>query len=101
MPRAIEDADWIRNHVTQLSAENESRQAVPWQVTDAPRDYIDKLVSAIVGIEIPIATLVGKWKISQNRPRPDRQGVIAGLETQVATRAHEMAQLITQQQAKV
>lgn len=100
VPRAIEDAGWILDHVTRLSAENESGRPEPWQVSDAPRDYINKLVNAIVGIEIPIATLTGKWKISQNRPRPDQQGVVAGLESQTTARAHEMAELITHRQAK-
>ena len=96
MPRAIEDRDWILNHVTRLSAEQESQQPLPWRVDDAPRDYIDKLLGAIVGIEIPVQALSGKWKVSQNRPLLDRQGVIAGLQAQDDARSKEMAGLIPQ-----
>ena len=96
MPRAIEDRDWILDHVTRLSAKQESQQPLPWRVDDAPRDYIDKLLGAIVGIEIPVQALSGKWKVSQNRPLLDRQGVIAGLQAQDDARSKEMAGLIPQ-----
>ena len=52
----------------------------PWQVTDAPAGYIDNLLKAIVGVELRIASLDGKWKASQNRNEADRDGVTAGLE---------------------
>lgn len=96
MPRAIEDPAWILDHVTRLSVEHEAQQPLPWQVGDAPRDYIDKLVTAIVGIEIPIDSLVGKWKVSQNRPQPDRLGVVAGLSARTDERSREMAALVSQ-----
>ena len=96
IPRAIEDPAWLLDHVTRLSMEHESQQLLPWRVTDAPRDYIDKLLGAIVGIEIPVQALVGKWKVSQNRPRPDRDGVVAGLEMKADARSQEMASLISQ-----
>ena len=92
--RAIEDVQWLRDHVTRLSATHEARQAVPWRVSDAAEEYIGRMLEAIVGIEIPIVSLVGKWKVSQNRPRPDRQGVIAGLEAQSTARSQEMANLV-------
>jgi transcriptional regulator len=57
----------------------ESGRAAPWQVSDAPAAFIDKQLGAIVGIEIPLSRLVGKWKVSQNRPEADRNGVVAGL----------------------
>lgn len=54
--------------------------AQPWHVSDAPVDFIEKLLAASIGIEIPIHTLQGKWKISQNRPPADRAGVLQGLQ---------------------
>src|ERR1044071_1561442 len=63
-PRAIEDADWLLEHVTQLTEVHEAGQALPWQVSDAPKDFTDQMLSRIVGIEIPISKLQGKWKVS-------------------------------------
>lgn len=94
MPRAIEDKDWLRAHVTQLTMTNEAGQAVPWHVADAPADYIDRMLTMIVGIEIPIDALVGKWKVSQNRPASDRQGVVAGLGQRARPQDPAMALLV-------
>ena len=75
-----EDAEWLRKLVTRLTASQESPLKKPWHVTDAPPDYIDTMLKAIVGIEIPLSRLQGKWKMSQNRLPQDRDGVIQGLE---------------------
>jgi transcriptional regulator len=96
MPRAIEDRDWLLQHVNQLTDVHESDQALPWKVSDAPQEFTGKLLQAIVGIEIPIAKLVGKWKVSQNRPAPDKLGVIAGLIGRDDTQSKEMASLVSQ-----
>jgi transcriptional regulator len=72
---AIHDADWLRAHVTALSAMHEAGRAEPWAVSDAPGDYIDAMLRAIVGFELAIMKLEGKWKLSQNRPAADRDGV--------------------------
>jgi transcriptional regulator len=77
--RAIDDADWVRAFVTRLTTRHEAVQAKPWAVTDAPPDFIDTMVRAIVGIEITLTALTGKWKVSQNRSIADRGGVAAGL----------------------
>jgi transcriptional regulator len=63
-------------------------------VSDAPAEFIAALLGAIVGVEIPIARLAGKWKASQNRTGPDKRGVIAGLEKIDSDDAHDMAALI-------
>lgn len=89
--RAIDDAAWLRAFVTRLTDRHEGRRAAPWKVTDAPADYVDKLLTAIVGIELPVARLIGKWKVSQNRPAPDRAGVIAGLAADGDDAARAMA----------
>lgn len=73
------DATWLRGVVGKLTKTMEAGQAAPWKMADAPRDYIDEMLAQIVGIEIPIRRLVGKWKASQNRPDSDRAGAIAGL----------------------
>ncbi len=93
-PRAIEDAGWLLEHVTQLTHAHEAGQALPWQVTDAPKDFTDHMLGRIVGIEIPISKLQGKWKVSQNRKFADRLGVAAGLESQATERSRAMAKLV-------
>ena len=80
--RVIEDAAWLRRLVEQLTDRYEGERPageVPWKVGDAPESFIDTMIKSIVGIELPIARLEGKWKVSQNRPAEDRAGVAAGL----------------------
>ena len=93
-PRIVDDADWLLAHVTALTAQQEAGQALPWTVSDAPRDFIDRMLGAIVGIEMPIARIEGKWKVSQNRPFADRLGVAAGLESRADALSHAMAALV-------
>ena len=69
----------LRAFVTRLTDHHEGGRAAPWAVTDAPADFIEATLGAIVGIEIPLSSLVGKWKVSQNRSAADRAGVVAGL----------------------
>lgn len=78
-PTFIHDKQWLLELVTRLTNEHENKIEAPWHVTDAPADYIDGLLSAIVGVEIPITRLEGKWKMSQNRSEEDREGVAKGL----------------------
>jgi transcriptional regulator len=73
--RSVDDAPWLHALVTRLTATHEAPRAVPWAVSDAPADYVDTMLRAIVGIEIELTALVGKWKVSQNRSAADRQGV--------------------------
>jgi transcriptional regulator len=94
VPRAVEDKDWLLEHVTQLSDLHESQSAVPWSVSDAPPDYIDKMLEAIVGIEMPISAICGKWKTSQNRPLADKLGTIAGLHERGDAGSKQMAELV-------
>ena len=76
---AIEDGPWLHALVTRLTAHHETPRDQPWAVGDAPQDFVQLLLGAIVGIRIPLTRLVGKWKISQNRDAVDRQGVATGL----------------------
>lgn len=94
MPRAIEDRDWLLRHVTALTATQEAGEEFPWKVLDAPQDYVDRMLGAIVGIEIPISSLVGKWKVSQNRPEEDRLGVVSGLRAKNTDQSRDMASLV-------
>jgi len=79
--KSIEDPAWLMQLLTDLTNTHEQGQALPWKVDDAPADYIERLLEVIVGIEIPVSHLTGKWKTSQNRPEADRQGVVAGLSS--------------------
>ena len=77
--QAVEDAPWLHALVSRLTRHHESSRPAPWAVTDAPPDYIEQMLRAIVGIRIPLTQLVGKWKVSQNRDVADRRGVAQGL----------------------
>jgi transcriptional regulator len=81
-PRVIEDAAWLRAQIEALTRSREGARAQPWHVADAPEDYVSAQIKGIIGVEIPIARIEGKWKVSQNRPDADRQRVIAGFREQ-------------------
>lgn len=94
-PRLIEDAAWLAHHLSTLTQHQEQARPVPWEVGDAPAPYIASQMKGIVGIEIEIGRLAGKWKVSQNRPEQDRRGVIAGL-TRQGQASHPMAALVAE-----
>lgn len=96
VPRVIDDPGWLLAHLREMTDEREAGQASPWSVSDAPAEYIGQLVKAIVGIEIPVTRIVGKWKVSQNRPVADRLGVAAGLQKRADDRSCAMAELVLQ-----
>jgi transcriptional regulator len=73
--RWVQDGEWLRDNVTALSQAHEAGQPAPWQVSDAPASYVDGLLRAIVGFELTIESLEGKYKLSQNRHAADRAGV--------------------------
>lgn len=77
--RWVQDADWLRSHVAALSDAHETPRENPWKFTDAPASYTDALLRAIVGFEIAVTALEGKYKLSQNRDAADRTGVREGL----------------------
>ncbi len=95
-PRAIEDPAWLLEHVTQLAGTQEAGRDRPWRVADAPKDYLQQMIGGIVGVEIPIARLEGKWKVSQNRNRSDQLGVVAGLQDRGTDEARAIAELVMQ-----
>lgn len=90
---AVDDSPWLRALVGRLTDRHESGRETPWSVDDAPADYVQQMLRAIVGIRIRVTRLVGKWKISQNRSEADRLGVARGLDTGGAE-ARAMATLV-------
>ncbi|KQP22735.1 FMN-binding negative transcriptional regulator [Pseudorhodoferax sp. Leaf267] len=92
--RAVDDALWLREFLMRLTATHEATQAVPWAMTDAPAAFVDKLLRAVVGIEIPIDRLEGKLKASQDEAMPDRLGTVDGLMAQGNPTACAMASLV-------
>ncbi|MBU6260054.1 MAG: FMN-binding negative transcriptional regulator [Burkholderiales bacterium] len=78
--RAVDDAAWLLDFLRRFTAVHEADQRRPWSVDDAPVDYLQQMAGAIVGIEISVARIEGKFKLSQNRSAADRAGVVAGLE---------------------
>jgi transcriptional regulator len=92
--RIVDDRDWLRTQIESLTTQHEAQQQEPWAVADAPSDYIEKLLGAIVGIEIVITRLLGKWKVSQNQPHENQLGVIAGLRAAGTSSAIEVADLV-------
>lgn len=92
--RVIDDPVWLRRQLETLVASHEAGFAEPWQIADAPPDYIEKMLGAIVGIEIAISDLSGKWKTSQNQPAINRAGVAAGLRRQGSDDSLQMAELV-------
>ncbi len=87
----FEDAERLLQLVSRLSAQHEAGRAQPWAVSDAPRDYIDGMLRAIVGFALPIERLDGKWKLGQNRSAADQAGVRAGLAASLDPRDRELA----------
>ncbi len=78
-PTLIEDANWLRRQISTLTAAQEQGRAEPWSLDDAPADFLQGQMKGIIGLEIPIAQLEGKWKVSQNQPLENRLGVERGL----------------------
>ena len=78
--RVHDDAAWIRAQMVELTGQQEAGMERPWAVDDAPRDYTDRMIAAVVGIEISIDSLVGKWKVSQNQPATNQTTVLQGLQ---------------------
>lgn len=77
--RVIDDAEWKRAFLDELTTTHEASEPQPWQMSDAPPDYIDAMLKAVVGIVIEVTELTGKWKASQNQSEANRAGVVAAL----------------------
>ncbi len=90
----IEDRARVRDHLTALTAQHEASVGSDWQTSDAPDDYIESMLDGIVAFELPIDELVGKWKLSQNRPADDIDGVVSGLTDVGTPAARDVAELV-------
>jgi transcriptional regulator len=94
--RAVDDPEWLRAFVTRLTQRHEAGRPVPWHVEDAPADYLDATLRAIVGIEIEVTRVEGKFKLSQNRSAEDRTGVVLGLGSDATLQRQPEADALAQ-----
>jgi transcriptional regulator len=92
--RVVEDAAWLLAHLETLTDEHEAASAIPWKVSDAPAEFIASQMRGIVGFELPIRRLEGKWKVSQNRNDRDRAAVAAELERIGSVESLKMKELV-------
>jgi transcriptional regulator len=90
--RVMDNPAWLRGFLETLTHRHEAGMAHPWRMSDAPEDYIEKLLRAIVGIEIDITRVEAKWKTSQNQSEENRAGVVQGLRGQGGENALSMAE---------
>lgn len=98
-PIVHDDAKWVRGQAGKLTKAAEASEPVPWKMADAPREYTEEMLANIVGIEIPIRSVVGKFKASQNRLEADAAGAVAGLRARGAEADLAMADLIERARA--
>jgi transcriptional regulator len=94
--KTIEDAAWLCGHVKALTNAHEAGRPEPWKVDDAPEDFVSAMVKGIVGLELAVTRLEGKWKASQNRGERDRQGVAEGLGELGTERSRAMKALMAE-----
>ena len=92
--RVIDDREWLREFVQTLTNRHEAVHPDPWKVTDAPADFIEQQLDAIIGLEMPITQLTGKRKASQNHPPQDRTGIAEGLQREGREASAAMADLV-------
>lgn len=96
--RLIEDADWLRGLLRRLSERHEARNPVPRQIQDLPETYLEGMLNGIIGFDIEVTRLEGKFKLSQNRPAADRPLVIAALERQSDADSLAIARLMRERE---
>jgi len=98
--RRIDDAQWLDAFLRRLSARHEAREATPWRMDNEPRPFLDGMLRGIVGLEIAVERCEGKFKLSQNRPAPDRPRIIAALEAREDRDSHAVAALMRAREKK-
>lgn len=92
--RVHDDADWLREQLDMLTQANEKDFPTPWALADVPAEFTEKLITQIVGIEIEVTRLQGKWKVSQNQPPENQSSVIDGLKGCSRAQSADMATLV-------
>ncbi|GAA0851926.1 FMN-binding negative transcriptional regulator [Aliiglaciecola litoralis] len=90
----IQDPAWILNAIERLTTIHESDQKDPWSIEDAPDEYIQKLLSAVVGIEIKVSSITGQWKLSQNQPEVNQRGIVDALSANRVQAISDIASMI-------
>lgn len=89
-----EDPSWLLAHVTRLTTQSEAGRPAPWAVADAPEEYLAGQIKAIVGFELQITRIEGRWKMSQNRPPEDIDGVVEGLAASARPMDREVGAIV-------
>jgi len=98
-PRTIADPDWLRDFVHRLTVRHEAREpAPPWRMEDLPETYVRSMLNGIIGVEIAVSRLEGKFKLSQNRPAADRPNIIAALERREDAESQAVARLMRERE---
>ncbi|HYM71469.1 MAG TPA: FMN-binding negative transcriptional regulator [Stellaceae bacterium] len=97
--RAIDDPAWLRGLLQRLSERHEAREATPWRMQDLPEPYLAAMLNGIVGIEIAVERLEGKFKLSQNRPAGDRPRIAAALDARDDPDSRAVAALMREREA--
>ncbi len=92
--RVVDNAAWLLTQLEDLTKHNEASFSEPWMVSDAPPEYVNSVMAGIVGIEMVITKLLGKWKVSQNQPPQNQASVVAGLEASGLPDASAVASLV-------
>ncbi|MGE0258338.1 MAG: FMN-binding negative transcriptional regulator [Alphaproteobacteria bacterium] len=100
-PRAIRDREWLRDMLDRLSQRHEARETRPWRMRDLPPAYLESMLGGIVGVEIAVTRLEGKFKLSQNRPAGDRPRIVAALGRRADEGSHQIAALMRRREATV
>ena len=93
--RFVQDTAWLRALVSRLTDAHEASRHMPWKIDDAPPPYIERMLSLIVGFELSIASLTGKWKLSQNHPTANRRGVVKGLRAATGAESRQVADMLS------
>jgi len=96
--RAINDKDWLAELLRRLSERHEAREAAPWRMQDQPAAFLSGMLNGIVGFEIAVSRLEGKFKLSQNRPAADRPRIVAALEARDDAESQGVAQLMRERE---
>lgn len=92
--RVVDKASWLRAQLDALTNHQEAPLPEPWTTSDAPVDHIERIMAAIVAVEMVITKMIGKWKVSQNQPTKNQAGVITGLKASGVATSEAMAALV-------
>lgn len=92
--RIVDDPVWLRKQLGSLTESNEAAFTDPWAISDAPSEHIETIMAAIVGMEMSITKMQGKWKVSQNQPEKNQASLSTGLRASGIKDAEVMAALV-------